>query len=249
MDYTSRLPIVHKLSSVTGVHAANKCKLVFSEYGWPDTLISDNGLCYTLQAFASVMQAFSINHITSSQHYPQSNGLAEMYVQIVKCLFNKAKEEGKDLYKCLMIYCNIPLTDSLQLPMQIVQGRSARSDFPMSNAARKQLGIQPEVIRNTDKHEVLPTHDLHVGQSVMYQYSATKQRHPAVITSFFQEKRSYMITTSDVVYRKMQAHLKLYTPQNKKSQAVQCVLLLRAQSDHTWPVKQLMAQSDHRKSS
>ena len=28
--------------------------------------------------------------------------------------------------------------------MQILQGRNARSDFPMSNAARKQLDIQPE---------------------------------------------------------------------------------------------------------
>ena len=34
--------------------------------------------------------------------------------------------------------------------------------------------IQPEVLRNIDKHEVLPTHDLHVGQSVMYQNSETK---------------------------------------------------------------------------
>ena len=67
-----------------------------------------------------------------------------------------------------------PLTGSLQLPMQIVQGRSARSDLPMSNAARKQLGIQSEVIRNIDKHEVLPTHDLHVGQSVIHQDSVTK---------------------------------------------------------------------------
>ena len=66
-----------------------------------------------------------------------------------------------------MIYHNIPLTGSLQLPMQILQGRSARSDLPMSNAARKQIGIQPEVIRNIDKHKVLPTHHLHVGQSVM----------------------------------------------------------------------------------
>ena len=76
-----------------------------------------------------------------------------------------------------------PLAGSLQLPMQILQCRNARSDLPMSNAARKQLGIQPEVIRNIDKHEVLPTHDLHVGQSVMYQDSVTKQWHPAVITS------------------------------------------------------------------
>ena len=51
--------------------------------------------------------------------------------------------------------------------MQILQGRSARSDLPMSNAARKHLGIQPEVIRNIDNHEVLPTHDIHVGQCVL----------------------------------------------------------------------------------
>ena len=137
VDYTSRFPIVCKLSSMTSVHVANQCKLVLSEYGWPDSLISDIGPCYTLQAFTSVMQAFSVNHITSSLHYPQSNGLAKKKVKIVKCLFNKAKEEGKDLYKCLRIYHNIPLTGSLQSPMQILQGRIARSDLPMSNVARK----------------------------------------------------------------------------------------------------------------
>ena len=72
-----------------------------------------------------------------------------------------------------MIYHNNPLTGSLQLPVQILQGRSARCDLPMSNAAGKQLGIQLEVIRNIDKHEVLPAHDLHVGQSVMYPDSVT----------------------------------------------------------------------------
>ena len=50
--------------------------------------------------------------------------------------------------------------------------------------------------------------------------------------------RSYIITTSDgVVCRKMQAHLKPYIPQNKKSQAKQCMSQLMAQSDHIWPVK------------
>ena len=132
---------------MTGLYAANQYKSVFSKYGWPDTLISDNVPCYTSQVFTSVMQAFSVNHITSSPHYPQSNGLAETYMQNVKCLFNKAKEEGKDFYKCLMIYCNTPLTDSLQLPMQILQGRRFRYYLPMSNAARNQLEIQPEVFK------------------------------------------------------------------------------------------------------
>ena len=68
----------------------------------------------TYHEHSKCMQTFSINHITSSPCYPQSNGLAEKYVQIVKCLFNKAKEEGKDFYKCLMIYYNTSLTASLQ---------------------------------------------------------------------------------------------------------------------------------------
>ena len=93
--YTSRFPIVCKLSSMTGLHIANQCKQVFSEYGWPETLISDDCPCYTSQVFTSVMQSYSVHHVTSSVHYPQSNGLAEKYVQIVKHLVFKAKEEGK----------------------------------------------------------------------------------------------------------------------------------------------------------
>ena len=123
--------------------------------------------------------------------------------------------------------------------MQILQGRSARSDLQMSNAARKQLGIQPEVIRNIDKHEQLPSHDLHVGQHVMFQDSTSKCWYPAVIESLCPETRSYKMKTSDgVVYRKMQAHLKPYTPQDKKSQAVQCVSPPIVQSNYMQPVKQ-----------
>ena len=93
---------------------------------------------------------------------------------MVKCLFNKAKEEGKDFHKCLIIYHKTPLIGSLQIPMQILQERSARYDLPISNTARNKLGLKPEVSRNIDKHEKFPTHDLHVGQHVMYQDSASK---------------------------------------------------------------------------
>ena len=46
VDYTSRFPIVHKFSSVRGVHIANQSKVIFSEYGLPEALFSDNGQCY-----------------------------------------------------------------------------------------------------------------------------------------------------------------------------------------------------------
>ena len=58
--------------------------------------------------------------------------------------------------------------------MQILQGRSARSDLPMSNAARNKLGIESEVLRNIDKHDKLSMHDIHVGQHIIFQNSASK---------------------------------------------------------------------------
>ena len=131
-------------------------------------------------------------------------------------MFYKAREEGADLYKALMIYHNMPLTSNLQSPMQILQNRVARSQLPMSNSARRQLGLEAEKVRTKTKNENLPLHDLYIGQDVMIQDPTSKQWSPAVITKLCTEPRSYQVTTSDnVIYRKMQAHLKLYKPEIK----------------------------------
>ena len=88
------------------------------------------------KTFKELMEEYHVNHITSSPHYPQSNGLAEKYVHIVKNLFHKAKEEGQHLYKCLITYRNTPLSNTLQSPMQILSNRATRSTLPLSNAAK-----------------------------------------------------------------------------------------------------------------
>ena len=167
------------------------------------------------------MQSYTVTHITSSLHCPHLNGLAEKYIKTVNYLFYKAKEEGKDFYKCIMNYHNNPLTGSMQLPMQTFQGRNTRSDLPMSNAARKQLGIQPKVVRNTHKPAALPTHYLHVGQP-----------------------RHYKITTRDGIglQENTISSEALYTS-DKSLQSNQCVSLPMAQSTHMQPVK-----TEHKKS-
>ena len=122
--------------------------------------------------------------------------------------------------------------------MQILQGRNARSDLPVSNTAREQLGIQPEIIWNSGKHAALPTHDLNVAQHVMFQDSTSKHWYPAVIESLCPEPRRYKIFTRDgIVYRKTQSHLKPFTPQSKMSQSTKCVSSLMAQSNNMQPVK------------
>ena len=134
VDYTSYFPIIRKLNSMARKAIAHHMQSIFSEYGWPNTLVTDNGPCYTSKEFHTLMQSMSVNHLTSSPHYLQSNGLAEKYVGIIKNLFHKAKEEGHFPYTALTVYRNTPLNGTLQSLMEILQGRQACTDLPLSHA-------------------------------------------------------------------------------------------------------------------
>ena len=215
VDYTSRFSIVREIRSMSAQHIAEHFRLIFSEYGWPGTLVSDNGPCYVAKTFTSLMKEYAVNHITSSPHYPQSNGLAEKFVQIGKNLFHKAKDEATDIYKCLMIYCNMPLASMSKSPMQMLQQRSARSQLMMSNAAQRQLGIAAEQTL-TYKNQHLPSHDLYIGQEVMCQDPNTLRWFPATIKALRPEPRSYQIETpKGVTYRRTLNHLKPYKSYQK----------------------------------
>ena len=106
----------------------------------------------------------------------------------------------------------LSFTSSLQCPMEILQSKSAKSDLPMTNAVRKQLGLDTEQLRSKYKNEHLPSHDLHLGQDVMFQDTTSKWWFPVTSTSLCSEPRSYKTTTKEnVTYRKTQAHLKPYS--------------------------------------
>ena len=125
-----------------------------------------------------------------------------------------------------MIYCNTPLSGSLQSVMQILQNRCTRSDLPISNVARQQLGLQPDNLGTVYKNEHLPSHDLHIGQDVMFQDVASRCWYPATITSLCAQSRRYNITTGDgFTYRK--THLKPCQPQCKKQKMNILIMICR----------------------
>ena len=60
--------------------------MIFTEFGCPFVLKSDNGPCYTFRKFHDFLEFYRIHHITSSLHHPQSNGFADDLVGILKKL-------------------------------------------------------------------------------------------------------------------------------------------------------------------
>ena len=47
VDYMSRFSVVHKLKFTTVQQVASQMKLIFLEYSWPETTVSDNRPCYS----------------------------------------------------------------------------------------------------------------------------------------------------------------------------------------------------------
>lgn len=86
--------------------------------------MSDNGPQYSSQEFAIFAKEYDFIHATSSPRYPQSNGLAEKSVQIVK-----AEVDGRDPYLGIFEYRTTPLEVGYS-PAELLQGRLLRSVLP-----------------------------------------------------------------------------------------------------------------------
>ena len=84
-----------------------------------------------------------------------------------------------------MVYRNTPLDGSLQSPMQILQGRQACTGLPFSHATKIQMGINhaprptAEIFCMKKKSQFSPTHDIPVGQHVMYRELQDTKWYPA----------------------------------------------------------------------
>ena len=77
VDYFSRYPQVIKLNSTTSKTVISTLKCIFSHHGVPSVPMSDNGPQFDSSYMKDFANTYGFEHVTSSPHYPQSNGLAE----------------------------------------------------------------------------------------------------------------------------------------------------------------------------
>ena len=104
--------------------------LVFTELGRPFVLRSDNGPCYSSREFHNFLNFYQVDHVTSSPHYPQSNGFAEALVGIAKKLMGKSLKEGKPWNFGLLQYRTTPISSTLPSPLEMLTGRKPRLNLP-----------------------------------------------------------------------------------------------------------------------
>ncbi|GFO01003.1 Pol polyprotein [Plakobranchus ocellatus] len=103
MDYYSRWLEIAFMSNTSANTVNTKLRVIFATHGLPDELRSDNGPQFASGEFQRFVNEMDIKHVTSSPHFPQSNGLAESGVKIAKRILQQS-----DWTSALMIYRATP---------------------------------------------------------------------------------------------------------------------------------------------
>ena len=99
-----------------------------------------NGSQFRSKEFKMFSNEYDFKHSTSSPTFPQSNGLAESCVKIVKNLLKKSKNDGSDFNLNLLVYRSSPL-DFGKSPAELMFGRKIRSNLPMVQKISKRNSV------------------------------------------------------------------------------------------------------------
>ena len=212
VDYFSRYPEVMQLTSTTSSSVIRALK---ARHGLPETLISDNGPQYTSWEFVNFVKEYNIQHVTSSPHFPRSNGLAERTVQTIKGSLKKSK----DLYMTLLTYRTTPLSWCSVTPAELLMGRCLRTNLPQIEDKLRPRWPDLEEFRKKDeefkrkqkyyfdkRHRVLPIPELPKDAEVWV--TTRDQQQPGRVISPADTPRSYWVGTQSGQIRRNRQHLR-----------------------------------------
>ena len=143
VDYYSRYVEIAPLNNLTATEVITRTKSIFARHGIPETVFSDNGPQYSCLAYPEFAKEYEFKHVTSSPHYPQSNGEAERVVRTIKQLLKKSK----DPYRALLAYRTAPLHMGYS-PSELLMSRVLRSTVPTTRLQRAPRTPDLDVVRS-----------------------------------------------------------------------------------------------------
>ena len=98
------------MTSTTATATINARRDIFSLYGLPEIMVSDNGPQFIASEFQQFCRNNGIMHRTSAAYKPSNNGQAERVVQILKSARARARLAKQDvnvvIARNLLIYRN-----------------------------------------------------------------------------------------------------------------------------------------------
>ena len=219
--YTSLYKPIHfievaRLTSLTSRAAIKELKGIFARHGIPDVLVTDNGPNFSSAEFSVFARTWCFDHVTSSPHYPQSNGKSENAVKTVKNLFRKCKAPGQSEFLALLDWRNTPTEGIGTSPAQRLMGCRCKTLLPMAGTllkprfdiegdARALAGAKQRQLYYYNKR-AKPLKPIFTGETVRMKPPGQDTWRPGTCTQSL-DNRSYMVKVGDTVYRRNRRHI------------------------------------------
>ncbi|XP_061745073.1 uncharacterized protein K02A2.6-like [Nerophis ophidion] len=94
VDAHSKWPEVAIMKTTTTTKTIERLGEIFSRFGYPLQLVSDNGPQLVSQEMTTFLEANGVQHIRCAPFHPATNGLAERIVQTMKKALKTSQEQG-----------------------------------------------------------------------------------------------------------------------------------------------------------
>ena len=95
IDNYSRYPVVEIIKSTSARAVIPKLDKIFSEYGIPKSLTSDNGPPFKSHKFRQFTDHLGFHHRRITPHWPEANGESERFMRTLEKAIRTAHAEGK----------------------------------------------------------------------------------------------------------------------------------------------------------
>lgn len=218
-DYYSKYTLIKSIPKgrSNSPTVVNLLKSIFSEHGIPERVISDNGPQYSSHIFKEFSQLWNFQHITSSPHYPQSNGFIERQVQTVKHTIKKAKQSKTDVHLAMLSLRATPIDNHLPSPGELLFNRKIRSSLPtkIHNTQPDRDKLSERLVERQSQQKInFDKGTRHLspmipGQVVRVKDPTSALWKPATISKQSTEPRSYeILTETGQTLRRNRRHLK-----------------------------------------
>ena len=210
IDDYSRFPLVEIVRSTSSKVAIPYLDKIFSEYGIPEVVRTDNSPAFSSHKFNEFSKHMGFTHRKVTPYWPRANEEAERFMHTVKKVIKAAVMENKvwkqEMHKFLWNYRATPHTSTKTSPATAFFGSPVKTHLPQIG---KELESHDDVVHENDdlaklklkhadeKSYVKPSH-LKKSDTVLIKNDYKSKRFPPYDPRPYQvvEKKGSMVVTA-----------------------------------------------------